>query len=116
MRMTRFTILALLTLLMLAFAIPAAAECSMCVLTVTISDDGTTQRTDARCQPSLGGDIENCRSFNTRGNAFCDSISLVATCGSSDPRGTNNCPPWGCIQYVKDRKMNPMIRPIVSTM
>jgi hypothetical protein len=43
----RIMLFMVLSLLMLAFAIPAAAQCSICVLTVTVSEDGTTQRTDA---------------------------------------------------------------------
>jgi hypothetical protein len=103
----RFTILSLLTILMLAIAIPAAATtCSTCITSVTVSEDGTTQTTSAQCEPNANGDIADCRALRLRGNAECDSVSLVALCGEG--AGNNNCPPWGCIQYVKAPRVHAM--------
>jgi hypothetical protein len=104
----RFTILSLLTLLMLAIAIPAAATtCSICITDVTVSADGTTQTTSARCEPNENGDIPDCRALRLRGNAECDSVSFIAACGEGG--GNNhNCPPWGCIQYVKAPSVHSM--------
>lgn len=111
MRIMCFTIL---SLLVLAFAIPAAADCSICVTTVTVNADGTSQQTDAQCEPNPTGDIADCRAFNMRGNAYCDSMSLVASCGE----GISGCPPWawncGVIQYTTVRRMHSLIRRILS--
>jgi hypothetical protein len=116
MRIMRFTILSLLTLLILAIAIPAAAStCSSCIQTVTVSEDGTSQITGAECELNANGDIPNCRAFSMRRTADCVSVDLIASCGEGG--GNNhNCPPWGCIQYVKARRMRSMIRPILSAM
>lgn len=120
MRIMRFTILSLLTLLMLAMAIPAAATtCSICVRTVTVSEDGTTQTTSAQCEPSTGGDIPDCRPISMRGEADCASVSLVAACGEGGGGSADGCPPWGCIYLIKDkgtRKMRSVIRPVLSAM
>jgi len=118
MRIMRFTILSLLTLLMLAIAIPAAATtCSICILDTYVNADGTSQVTSAQCEPNVNGDIPDCRASRIRGgNAGCDSVSLVASCGEGGGGSGDNCPPWGCILMVKARKMPSMIRPILSGM
>ena len=117
MRIMRFTIPSLLTLLMLAIAIPAAATtCSICVTDVTVNEDGTTKTNSARCEPSTAGDIPDCRALTIGGTPECDSVSLVAACGEGIGGGGSEwgCPPWGCIYQIKARKMPPMIRPILS--
>ncbi len=113
MRIMRFTILSLLTLLMLAIGIPAAATtCSICILDVTVREDGTTRTTDALCQPDVNGNIPDCRAVRLGGgNAECDSVSFIAACGEGGGNGGNGgptCPPWGCIQYVKAPRVHSM--------
>ena len=116
MRIMRFTILPLLTLLMVTFAIPAAASCSVCIPTITVNEDGSSQQTGAQCELSPQGDITDCKVIGIR-NPECASMALVASCG--DPNNTY-CPPWDwrCppIQYVKARRMQSMVRPILSAM
>jgi hypothetical protein len=110
MRIMRFTILSLLTLLMLAIAIPAAATtCSICMLDTYVNADGSSQVISARCDPNVNGDIPDCRASRIRGgNAGCDSVSLVAACGEGGGNGGDNCPPWGCIQMVKAPRVHSM--------
>lgn len=115
MRIMRFTILSLLTLLMLAIAIPAAAAtCSICITEVTVREDGS-QTSNARCEASTAGDIPDCRAFHMRGTAECDSVSLTASCGE----GISFCAPWdwrcGHIQYVKAPRVHSMRRRRPST-
>jgi hypothetical protein len=115
MRIMRLTILSLVTLLMLAIAIPAAATtCSICLTHTTYNDDGTTQANYALCDPNPAGDINDCRVVGMKNNQECDSMSLVAACGEGLGGGFQMCPPWGCIYYIKDQKIPSMIRPILS--
>jgi hypothetical protein len=114
MRIMRFTILSLLTLLILAIAIPAAATtCSLCLTHTSYNDDGTTKGIQALCDPSVEGDIADCRVVGMKNNQECDSVSLVAACGEGIG-GYNMCPPWGCIYYIKARRMPSMIHRILS--
>lgn len=110
MRIIRFT---LLSLFILAFAIPAAASCSSCFVTVTVSADGPTKQTDAECQPNRGGDIPDCQVVNFGGTPMCTSGQKVASCGEYFV-----CPPWDCpiIILAKDPRTRPVIRPILSAM
>lgn len=113
MRIMRFTILSLLTLLMLAIAIPAAASCSRCTQEVTVYEDGTSKTTGARCEYDAFGDIPDCRVVGTE----CESMGFVASCGVGPGGGSGDgCPPWGCIYYIKARKIPSKIRPILSAM
>lgn len=106
MRIMRFTIL---SLLMLAIAIPAAATtCSICILETYVNADGTSQVTSASCDPSPAGDIPDCLASRMGGNAECDSVSLVAACGEGGGVNPDGCPPWGCIQYVKAPRVHSM--------
>jgi hypothetical protein len=118
MRIMRFTILPLLTLLVLAIAIPATATtCSICITDVTVYEDGTTKTNSATCQPDTAGDIPDCIAVTLGGIPECDSLGLVASCGEGlGGGGSDGCPPWGCIYMVKARKMPSMIRPILSKM
>jgi len=111
MRIRRLTILSLLTLFMLAIAIPAAAStCSLCLTHTHYAEDGTAERFEALCDPSVNGDINDCRVVGTLKNQECTSMGLVASCGEG-LGGYNVCPPWGCIYYIKDQKIPSMIRP-----
>ena len=115
MRIMRLTILSLLTLLMLAIAIPAAATtCSMCLYSTQYNEDGTTKSTHAQCDPSVMGDINDCRVVGPLQNQECTSMGFVASCGEGVGGGGMPCPPWGCIYYTKDQKIPSMIRPILS--
>ena len=110
MRIMRFTIL---SLLMLGIAIPAAASCSRCTQTVTVYEDGTSKVTGARCEFDAFGDIPDCRVVGTE----CEPLSFVASCGvGPGGGGSDGCPPWGCIYYIKARKMPSKIRPVLSAM
>lgn len=115
MRIMRLTILSLLTLLILAIAIPAAATtCSLCLTHTSYAEDGTTiSGIQALCDPSVNGDINDCRVVGTLKNQECTSMGFVASCGEG-LGGGSVCPPWGCIYYIKDQKIPSMIRPILS--
>ncbi len=116
MRIMRFTILSLLTLLTLAIAIPAAATtCSICIQEVTVTEDGS-QVTGSRCDPSNAGTIPDCQVHGLRGAGDCYSMSLVAACGEAGGNSPDGCPPWGCTYMIKARKTPSMIRPILAAM
>lgn len=110
MRVIRFAILSLLTL---AFAIPAAASCSSCMVTVYVSVDEPTKQIGAQCDPNRGGDIPDCQIINLGGTPTCISGQKVASCGEYFA-----CPPWDCpiIILAKDPNVHPVIRPILSAM
>jgi hypothetical protein len=115
MRIMRFTILSLLTLLTLAIAIPAAATtCSICIQDVTVTEDGSQVNNGARCEPSAAGTIPDCQVHGLRGNGDCYSVALAAACGEIGGNPPDGCPPWGCTYMIKARKTPSRIRPIPS--
>ena len=110
MRVIRF---AVLPLLMLVFAIPAAAGCSSCFTSVDVSADGPTKQYDARCEPNTAGDIPDCQVINIGGTPMCTSGQKIASCAEYFA-----CPPWDCpiIILAKDPRVQPAVRPVLSAM
>jgi len=97
-----------LSVLMLAFAIPASATCSVCITDVTITQDdwgfGTTTQTGAECRLDINGDIADCRVVVIGGIPQCASGQKVSTYGEYFV-----CPPWDCPTILPTGAKRPIL-------
>lgn len=78
--------------LVLAMAVPALADCSICITTVNVDPDGPSQTTDAQCELSAGGTIPDCQVVVFGATPTCVSGQKVAIYGEF----LSTCPPWEC--------------------